>query len=64
VEAKTRLIPADFEKQKKDLTEQVLKRKAWIGLRSIPIGPGRAPEARKESWKLMPEKLKGFGDLT
>jgi peptidyl-prolyl cis-trans isomerase D len=55
--------PADFEKQKKDLTEQVLQTK-----RNLAFEAFRASlEARlKQEGKLqiMSDKLKGFGDLS
>ena len=60
---KTEPNPADFEKQKKDLTEQVLQSK-----RSTAFDAFRtALEARlrqEGKLKIMPDRLKGFGDLT
>jgi peptidyl-prolyl cis-trans isomerase D len=55
--------PADFEKQKKDMTEQVLQTK-----RSTAFDAFRAAlESRLKlegKLKIMPDKLKGFGDLS
>ncbi len=55
--------PADFEKQKKDLTDQVLQTKRNLAFEAFRT----ALEARlKQEGKLriMTEKLKGFGNLT
>src|SRR6266478_6631489 len=55
--------PADFEKQKKELTEQVLQTKRNLAFEAFRT----SLEARlKQEGKLqiMPEKLKGFGDLS
>ena len=55
--------PADFDKQKKDLTDQVLQTKRGVAFRAFQT----ALEARlKQEGKLriMPEKLKNFGDLS
>jgi peptidyl-prolyl cis-trans isomerase D len=55
--------PADFEKQKKELTEQVLQRKRNMAFDAFRT----ALEARlKQEGKLqiMSDKLKGLGDLT
>ncbi len=54
--------PADFEKQKKDLTEQVLQTKRNMAFEAFRA----ALEARlKQEGKLqiMPDRLKAFGDL-
>jgi peptidyl-prolyl cis-trans isomerase D len=54
--------PADFEKQKKDLTEQVLQSKRNMAFEAFRT----ALEARlKQEGKLqiMPDRLKAFGDL-
>jgi peptidyl-prolyl cis-trans isomerase D len=55
--------PADFEKQKKDMAEQVLQTK-----RSTAFEAFRAAlESRLKlegKLKIMPDKLKGFGDLS
>jgi len=55
--------PADFEKQKKDMAEQVLQTK-----RSTAFDAFRAAlESRLKQegkLKIMPDKLKGFGDLS
>jgi parvulin-like peptidyl-prolyl isomerase len=62
VEAKTEANPADFEKQKKDLTEQVLNEKRGLAYEAFRSS---LEERLKQEGKLklMPEKLKGFGDL-
>jgi peptidyl-prolyl cis-trans isomerase D len=55
--------PADFEKQKKDLTEQVLQTKRSTAFEAFRT----ALEARLKQegkLKIMPDKLKGFGDLS
>jgi peptidyl-prolyl cis-trans isomerase D len=55
--------PADFEKQKKDLSEQVLQSKRNTAFETFRT----ALEARLKQegkLKIMPDKLKGFGDLT
>jgi peptidyl-prolyl cis-trans isomerase D len=54
--------PADFEKQKKDLTEQVLQTKRSAAFQAFQT----ALETRLKQegkLKIMPEKLKSFGDL-
>lgn len=54
--------PADFEKQKKDVTDQVLQSKRSLAFEAFRT----ALEARlRQEGKLQiyPEKLKGFGDL-
>jgi peptidyl-prolyl cis-trans isomerase D len=62
VETKTEANLADFEKQKKDLTEQVLNEKRGLAYEAFRSG---LEERLKQEGKLklMPEKLKGFGDL-
>jgi peptidyl-prolyl cis-trans isomerase D len=60
---KTEPNPADFEKQKKDLTEQVLQAKRNTAFEAFRT----ALEARlrqEGKLKIMPDRLKGFGDLT
>jgi peptidyl-prolyl cis-trans isomerase D len=55
--------PADFEKQKKDLTEQVLQTKRSTAFEAFRT----ALEARlrqEGKLRIMPDKLKGFGDLS
>lgn len=55
--------PADFEKQKKDLTDQVLQSKRSLAFEAFRT----ALEARlkKEGkLKIMTDKLKGFGDIS
>jgi peptidyl-prolyl cis-trans isomerase D len=54
--------PADFEKQKKDLTEQVLQTKRTTAFEAFRT----ALEARlrlEGKLRIMPDRLKGFGDL-
>jgi len=54
--------PADFEKQRKELLEQVLQNKRTLAFDAFRT----ALEARLKQegkLKLMPEKLRGFGDL-
>jgi len=54
--------PADFDKQKKDLAEQVLQNKRGLAFDAFRT----ALEARLKQegkLKLMPEKLRGFADL-
>jgi hypothetical protein len=54
--------PADFDKQKKDLTEQVVQSKRGLAFDAFRT----ALEARLKQegkLKLMPEKLRGFADL-
>jgi hypothetical protein len=54
---------ADFDKQKKDLTDQVLNEKRSLAYEAFRSG---LEERLKQEGKLklMPEKMKGFGDLT
>src|SRR5262249_50768008 len=63
LDAKTEPNMADFEKQKKDLTEQVLNEKRGLAYEAFRSG---LEERLKQEGKLrlMPEKLKTFGDLT
>jgi peptidyl-prolyl cis-trans isomerase D len=62
VESKAEPNPADFEKQKKDLTEQVLNEKRTLAYEAFRSS---LEERLKQEGKLklMPEKLRGFGDL-
>ena len=54
--------PADFEKQKKDLMEQVLQNKRSLAFEAFRTAlENRLKQEGK--LKLMPDKLKGFGDL-
>jgi peptidyl-prolyl cis-trans isomerase D len=54
--------PADFEKQKKDLTEQVLQSKRSLAFEAFRTS---LEDRLKQEGKLriMPEKLKSFGDV-
>jgi peptidyl-prolyl cis-trans isomerase D len=63
VESKTAANMADFDKQKKDLTDQVLNEKRSLAYEAFRSG---LEERLKQEGKLklMPEKMKGFGDLT
>ena len=63
IESRMEPNPADFDKQKKDLTEQVLNEKRGLAYEAFRSG---LEERLKQEGKLklMPEKLKGFGDLT
>ncbi|HWZ99992.1 MAG TPA: peptidyl-prolyl cis-trans isomerase [Candidatus Dormibacteraeota bacterium] len=54
--------PGDFEKQKKDLTEQVLQEKRSLAFESFRTA--LEDRLKKEGkLKIMQDKLKGFGDL-
>jgi peptidyl-prolyl cis-trans isomerase D len=63
IEAKYEPNPADFEKQKKELTDQALSEKRSLAYEAFRSS---LEERLKQEGKLkmMPEKLKGFGDLT
>ncbi len=63
IEAKSEPNPADFDKQKKELTDQALSEKRNLAYEAFRSG---LEERLKQEGKLktMPEKLKGFGDLT
>lgn len=63
IEAKSEPNPADFEKQKKELTDQALSEKRSLAYEAFRSS---LEERLKQEGKLklMPEKLKGFGDLT
>ena len=63
VDAKTEANPADFEKQKPELTKQVLDEKHGLAYEAFRSS---LEERLKQEGKLklMPEKLKGFGDLS
>jgi peptidyl-prolyl cis-trans isomerase D len=54
--------PADFEKQRKDLLEQVLQTKRTLAFDAFRTGL-EARLKQEGKLKLMPEKLRGFGDL-
>ena len=62
VESKIEPNPADFEKQKKDLTDQVLNDKRGLAYEAFRSGLEQRLK-QEGKLKLMPEKLKGFGDL-
>ncbi len=55
--------PADFEKQKKDLTDQVLQTKRNLAFEAFRTSL-EARLKQEGKLKIMSEKLKGFGDLT
>jgi parvulin-like peptidyl-prolyl isomerase len=63
VEAKTEANAADFERQKKDFTDQVLNEKRGLAYEAFRSS---LEERLKQEGKvkLMPEKLKSFGDLS
>jgi peptidyl-prolyl cis-trans isomerase D len=63
IESKSEANPADFEKQKKELTDQVLNEKRGLAYEAFRSGLEERLKAEGKL-KLMPEKLKGFGDLT
>src|SRR6266851_5094858 len=63
VESKTLTNPADFEKQKKALAEQVLNDKRGLAYEAFRTGLEQRLK-QEGKLKLMPEKLKGFGDLS
>jgi peptidyl-prolyl cis-trans isomerase D len=62
VESKTAANMADLDKQKKDLTDQVLNEKRGLAYEAFRSG---LEERLKQEGKLklMPEKMKNFGDL-
>jgi len=63
IAAKTEANPAEFDKQKRELTEQVLNEKRGLAYEAFRSS---LEERLKQEGKLklMTEKLKGFGDLT
>jgi len=63
VESKTAANMADFDKQKKELNDQVLNEKRALAYEAFRSG---LEERLKQEGKLklMPEKMKNFGDLT
>jgi len=63
IESRTEPNPADFDKQKKELTDQALSEKRSLAYEAFRSS---LEERLKQEGKLkmMPEKLKGFGDLT
>jgi len=63
VESKTAANMADFDKQKKELTDQVLNEKRSLAYEAFRSG---LEERLKQEGKLrlMPEKMRTFGDLT
>ena len=62
IESKIEPNPADFEKQKKDLVEQVLNDKRALAYEAFRTSLEQRLK-QEGKLKLMPEKLKGFGDL-
>jgi len=62
VESKIEPNPGDFEKQKKDLADQVLNDKRGLAYEAFRSGLEQRLK-QEGKLKLMPEKLKGFGDL-
>lgn len=63
VESRSEPNPADFEKQKKDLTDQVLNEKRGLAYEAFRSGLEERLKSEGKL-KLMPEKLKSFGDAT
>jgi peptidyl-prolyl cis-trans isomerase D len=63
LESKTAANMAEFDKQKKELTDQVLNEKRALAYEAFRSG---LEERLKQEGKLklMPEKMKSFGDLT
>jgi peptidyl-prolyl cis-trans isomerase D len=63
IESRSEPNPADFDKQKKELTDQALSEKRSLAYEAFRSS---LEERLKQEGKLkmMPEKLKGFGDLT
>ncbi|HVO58392.1 MAG TPA: peptidyl-prolyl cis-trans isomerase [Dongiaceae bacterium] len=63
VDGKTEANPADFEKQKKELSEQVVNEKRGLAYEAFRTA---LEERLKQEGKvkLMPDRLKGFGDLS
>ena len=53
---------ADFDKQKKDLTDQVLNEKRSLAYEAFRSGLEERLK-HEGKLKLMPEKMKNFGDL-
>jgi peptidyl-prolyl cis-trans isomerase D len=62
VESKTGPNPADFEKQKKDLADQVLNDKRSLAYEAFRTALEQRLK-QEGKLKLMPEKLKSFGEL-
>jgi peptidyl-prolyl cis-trans isomerase D len=62
IESKIEPNPADFEKQKNDLVEQVLNDKRALAYEAFRTSLEQRLK-QEGKLKLMPEKLKGFGDL-
>jgi peptidyl-prolyl cis-trans isomerase D len=62
IESKIEPNPADFEKQKKDLVEQVLNDKRALAYEAFRSSLEQRLK-QEGKLKMMPEKLKGFGDL-
>ena len=63
VESKTEPNPADFDKQKKDLADQVLNEKRGLAYEAFRTALEQRLK-QEGKLKIMPEKLRGFGDLT
>jgi len=63
VDGKTEANPADFEKQKKELSEQVVNEKRGLAYEAFRTA---LEERLKQEGKVkvMPDRLKGFGDLS
>jgi len=62
VAEKTEVNPADFDKQKKQLTEELLQSKRSLAFEAFRTALDTRLK-QEGKLKLMPEKLKGFGTL-
>jgi hypothetical protein len=63
ISEKTEPNPADFDKQKRELTDQVLQEKRALAFQSFRVALD--DRLKKEGkLKIMPDKLKGFSDLS
>jgi len=62
VAEKTEANPAEFDKQKKQLTEAVLQSKRKLAFEAFQTGLDSRLK-QNGTLKLMPEKLKSFGSL-
>jgi parvulin-like peptidyl-prolyl isomerase len=62
VDAKSEANMADFDKQKKELTEQVLNEKRGLAYEAFRSSL-EARLKQEGKLKIMPDKLTGFGEL-
>ncbi|MBS1842732.1 MAG: peptidyl-prolyl cis-trans isomerase, partial [Acidobacteria bacterium] len=63
VAERTEANPADFEKQKKELTDQVLQEKRDLAFRAFQTSLDERMK-KQGKLKIMPEKLQGFGSFS